>query len=162
MAEIELVNQALVVMVSDVDLDRVSAFRWSGYRMGRSGTMYAATGTPRLYMHRLITRAPVGFDVDHRNGDGLDNRRENLRVCPHALNLANQAIQNRVKTSQYKGVSFDRHTRSRNKWGAYIKVNGARRWLGLHASEHEAAIAYNVAAAAAWGEYARLNIIEKA
>lgn len=142
------------VLVDDADLHLVAALRWSAYEIGRD-CWYAMSEISgrRVYMHRFVTGAPKGLDVDHRNGNGLDNRRENLRVVPHRLNLANQRIQSRPKSSRFKGVS---RTKA-GAWESYIKVDGRRRHLGNFRDEVEAAKAYDRAALEAWGEFARPN-----
>ncbi len=107
-------------------------------------------------MHRLILELPsyadMRVDVDHVNGDGLDNRRANLRITTRAQNLANSG--GREGSSTYKGVSFESQT---SRWKAQITVDGRNRSLGRYDTEEEAATAYNLAAVEAWGEHARLN-----
>lgn len=108
-------------------------------------------------MHRLIARASDGEVTDHRDGNGLNNTRENLRSCRQAENLRNRAKSTRhAATSQYKGVYWAKDIK---RWRAYVEVDGKRRWLGCFMSEHEAAEAYNRAALDLHGEFARLNEI---
>ena len=104
--------------------------------------------TREQYLHTFLT----GYSLtDHRNGDGLDNRRANLRPANASLNQANRT---RLSgKSGYRGVT--RH--SCGRWQAAICVRGERRYLGLHSSPEEAARAYDLAAVAAFGEYARPN-----
>lgn len=125
-------------------------------------TTYAACTTRRpdgrwttLYMHRLLIGAPKGKQVDHRNHDGLDNRRRNLRLATSSQNLANQ-LKNPGRSSRFKGVTWHRRG---GKWQAQIAVEGKRRYLGLHETEEAAARAYNKAAREAWGNFALLNTI---
>jgi hypothetical protein len=123
---------------------------------GRHGTFYARrtrrTGdvadAPH-YLHQLILGCAW---VDHINGDGLDNRRTNLRPCTRAQNMHNQ--RKRRGVSQFKGVYW--HTSGR-KWKAQITESGHRRSLGYHPSEESAARAYDAAARRLFGEYAALN-----
>lgn len=119
------------------------------------GLFYASTkvGGRTVYLHRLIMGEPPGKKVDHVNGNGLDNRRLNLRIATHKQNLCNQRAQ-RGRSSRYKGVSY---YKSRGVWEAYIKVDGKKRRLGYFKREREAALAYDIAAEEAWGEFARLN-----
>jgi hypothetical protein len=100
-------------------------------------------------MHRLIMAAPDGIGVDHINGDGLDNRRANLRLASQRDNSANMAVRASSATG-FKGVSWKRRNR---KWQAQI----GRTYLGIFASAEEAARAYDHAAREAWGEFAHLN-----
>jgi hypothetical protein len=145
------------VEVDDDDYVLVSQHRWF-IQQGKRGEaspplFYAKTKTAagrHLYMHRLI----AGFaEVDHRDGDGLNNRRSNLRDATHAQNAGN-ARKQPGRTSQFKGVCWARRS---GKWRASIGVNHRSRYLGEYSEEEAAARAYDVAAREAWGEFARLN-----
>ena len=105
-------------------------------------------------MHRLILGCGPGEEVDHRNGNGLDNRRGNLRPATHALNQANVR---RVRAkSGFKGVS--RWVRpSPRPWRAHITVKGRMKFLGAFATPEEAARAYDAAARELFGEFACTN-----
>lgn len=143
-------------IVDDEDYERVNRHGWvvSGKR-----TLYAhaTIGGKSVYMHRLILAAPQGAHVDHINGNTLDNRKENLRVCTRSQNSANsRKYRLQAATSKYKGVSF--YTRY-NKWVASIKAQGKQHFLGYFSEEKEAAIAYNRAALNLHGQFARLNQI---
>jgi len=110
-------------------------------------------------MHRVIAEAMgiVGIGrklhVDHRNLNGLDNRRSNLRVATPQQNRANSE-KHTAASSGFKGVAWHAHS---NRWQARIKVNGKQKWLGSYATQEEAARAYDREAIAAFGEFARLN-----
>lgn len=106
-----------------------------------------------VYMHRLVVEANDGFEVDHINGDPLDNRKTNLRLCTHAQNCKNTKIQTN-NTSGYKGVSFNK---DKKKWKAYINIDRVQKFLGYHADIANAACAYNKAAKEYFGEFARIN-----
>jgi len=108
-----------------------------------------------VLMHRVIMDAPEGMDVDHINGNRLDNRRANLRVCSHAQNRANSKTPVTNK-SGYKGVSWCKRD---SRWIAFITSNGKSKNLGRFLDIVEAAKAYNRAALSMFGEYARLNEI---
>jgi hypothetical protein len=147
-------------LVDDADVDLVSGYDWILLR-GHNGKLYAyASGGPGVlvYMHRLIVGTPAGMETDHRNGDGLDNQRSNLRPATAGQNRANMGKPRRPDagphTSQYKGVSWDR---SRERWQAKIVVAGHHRNLGRYDDEADAARAYDAAALAAWGDFAWLN-----
>jgi hypothetical protein len=95
---------------------------------------------------------PIG-DVDHRNGDRLDNRPGNLRCATRSQNVANQALR-ACNTSGFKGVSWDKKNK---KWMARIGVNGKSRTLGRYACAEDAGRAYDRAAVEAFGEFAATN-----
>ncbi len=95
---------------------------------------------------------PEGYEVDHINHDGLDNRRCNLRLATRANNCHNQ--RSFKGSSKYKGV-----WRVGEKWAACIRVDGRSKRLGTFVSEKEAALAYNQAAREHYGEFAKLNEI---
>jgi hypothetical protein len=147
------------------DLPIVRAYTWYPLE-GHNGKVYAIAqlGSRTFYMHRLIAGTPPGLETDHRNGDGLDNRRANLRVATPSQNSANTGKPRRpdgtAHSSQYKGVSWDR---SRGRWQAKLarldpSIGRTRTFnLGRFDVEVDAARAYDVAALAAWGEFARLN-----
>lgn len=144
-------NGYTVIDKADEQLAR--GFHW---KLLGNGYVAAQRGNLILYLHRLIAGAGPGESVDHINMDPLDNRTSNLRIATKSQNGANRgADRRRIGTSsRHKGVSWRKH---RGCWGAYIHVNGKTRYLGSFKDEKQAAIAYNTAALAAWGEYARLN-----
>lgn len=139
--------------VDAADQALVAPYHWRALPRPNGKVYVVATwADTTLYMHRLILNAPSGADVDHVNNDGLDNRRVNLRLASRSQNLANTRKRAGAFTSQFKGVY-----RARRKWAASIKVNQVRRHLGEYHSEERAARAYDAAAKAAWGPFARLN-----
>jgi len=91
--------------------------------------------------------------IDHINGDGLDNRRSNLRFVTATQNQAN-SLKRKIGKSKYKGVSFKK---DKKKWVAYICPGGKYIHLGYFTEEKEAARAYNKAARKEYGEYCNLN-----
>jgi hypothetical protein len=150
-------TQGMKALIDDEDAALIQQYHW--YAAKRKHTYYAGTnnngewpGQPTaILMHRLLTGFPVG--VDHINGNGLDNRRKNLRPTGQSGNLANQRATR--GTSKYKGVSWVSRL---NKWRAYISPRSTGyRHLGTFASEAEAARAYDRAAIALWGAFARTN-----
>jgi hypothetical protein len=104
-------------------------------------------------MHRQILGAPPGQQVDHINGDTLDNRRVNLRLATHGQNQHNRG-KYRNNKSGYKGVSWDK---AAGKWRAQIKFNNKKYNLGRYHDPIEAALAYDAAAIRLHGAFARLN-----
>ena len=138
-------------LVDDRDYETLSRFRW--HAINRSGWWYAAKGSaPNVeYMHRVIARPEGGLLVDHKDGDGLNNVRENLRVATHAQNMRNRKIQ-KNNTSGFKGVHLDC-----GKWRAKIKYNGQWTHLGLYLDPVQAARVYDAKAKELFGEFARPN-----
>jgi hypothetical protein len=144
-------------LVDDEDYERVSALKWH-----LSPTGYGAARTPRperklVQLHRFILNPPDDMQVDHINGNGLDCRRENMRLATHQQNQQNRPGEKR-RLSKYKGVWLD--DRYRKPWRAQIKADRTRYDLGRFASEDDAARAYNDAAKKLHGEFAWLNPIE--
>jgi len=148
-----------ICLIDDADELLISGFDWRVLKLKHTFYAHAWHGQLHLYMHRLVAGAPAGKYVDHANRNGLDNRRANLRVATKSQNGANRVADARVRrtTSDYKGVFFDR---SRGKWAATIHVDGKSKALGRYEAEVQAAEAYNVAALAAWGRFARLNLFD--
>jgi hypothetical protein len=146
-----------VALVDDADLKLVSGYRWWALEVRGGQRTYAVTqirvGDRKrtIYMHQLITGWTA---TDHRNHDGLDNRRRNLRRGHgRGRNHANERPI-RGGASRFKGVYRDRR---RPGWFAQIKIGGRAQRLGSFNDEATAARAYDVAAIQAWGEYACVN-----
>ena len=93
---------------------------------------------------------PEGMEVDHINGNSLDNRKSNLRICTHKENVRNQKL-SAANTSGYRGVSWNKASK---KWEAYIKVNQKRIYLGKFVDILDAARAYAKKAKECFGEFA--------
>jgi hypothetical protein len=154
------VGHGFVALVDAADAGAVSPFRWHS-QLAATGRVRYARRTLRApdgrwlkrYMHTYLTG--WGY-VDHINGDGLDNRRANLREVTNAQNHFNRA-KSRIGSSQYKGVCWHR---ARRRWRADIMRDGRSRTLGYFDDEEAAARAYDAAARELFGEYARPNFPE--
>lgn len=106
-----------------------------------------------LFFHRLIMGEPKGMDVDHINGDTLNNRKSNLRVCTSHNNDCNRAAP-KNNTSGHIGVSYSKHHKG---WRAYITIYGKQIQLGVFDDIKEAVEARRLAEKQYFGEFSRMN-----
>ena len=154
MKEIPLSRCALVAIIDDEDYDYISSWRWCAKKSGATVYAVRSVGSRNIYMDRNILQAQSGQLVDHKNGNGLDNRRSNIRLCSQRQNQWNR--QGIHGESHYLGVNWHKQ---RSKWVAKIRINYKRLHLGLFEREEDAALAYNAAAIKYHGEFARLNVV---
>lgn len=132
-------TQGKFALVDDKDYAALSKHKWYARRIGV--LFYAGRGIKRngkrfnVHMHREIMKTPKGFDTDHLNGNGLDNRRKNLRVCSHADNMKNRPRLNRNNTSGHAGVVWDKRDK---KWIAQMKRNYKRIRIGSFSRKADA------------------------
>ncbi len=138
-------------------LGLVAGLTWFLSDTGYALAYNKGVGSTYLRMHRVLMDALPGLEVDHINGDPLDNRLVNLRICSHAENCRNMRSNRGV--SKYKGVRLRKH-RHTSTWYAEIKYNYKSCYLGSFSTEEAAARAYNKKALELFGEFALLNIIE--
>lgn len=162
MKEILLHNSDLFAIVDDDDFERVSKYKWYLRSIGRNNyAVCTATIWPDNAMHRFITNCPWDYVsvVDHKNGNGLDNRRSNLRICTQSQNAANS--RRHPNKTGYVGVFFDKRksVQDGKVWFARLSHLGTIFRVGNFHTKEEAALAYNKKALEIWGEYARLNIV---
>lgn len=156
-------TRGFVTLVDEADYEWLSKWKWC---YSATGTGYAARAVKipktrkniHISMHRLIMNAPKGMQVDHINGNTLDNRRCNLRLCTNQQNCMNQYGKNKFRkySSEYKGVCWNKRN---NRWESNIFVDGKLLHLGTFKSEISAARTYNDAATKYFKEFARLNVI---
>lgn len=150
-------------VVDAQDFDWLSEFKWQAVE-DDNGRWYALckiwAGGRQItrQMHRMILHEmnPKIY-VDHRDRDGLNNRRSNLRRCTPRQNQANK-VKEKNSTSQYRGVYWNKQNR---RWCAAIREDHRKVWLGNFKDEREAALAYDAAAFRVHGEFARLNFPKK-
>lgn len=146
----ELDIRGATVILDDEDYERFKDLSWF------VGPRYTMNTTLRIPMHKMIIECPDGMVVDHINGNPLDNRRSNLRVCTQSENLMNTNKRRGDFSSKYKGVSWDN---SKQRWRAMVYKSGKKNHAGYHRCEVQAAEAYNRKAVELYGEFARLNVI---
>ncbi len=148
--QVEL-RPGVVALFDDDDAPEILTRRWR-LHTAKSGKQYAVTGKRSVFMHHSVISPRPGLYIDHINGNGLDNRRSNLRLCTHAENMRNRRPQG--GSSRFKGVSLNRAT---GKWRAGITLDGRTISLGTYENERDAAAAYDAAAARLFGEFAATN-----
>ena len=157
MKEIQL-TQEKVAIVDDEDFDRVNEFNW--YAAEGERTFYAQRQTQLNYekktyhMHKFVLNTEER--IDHINGNGLDNRKENLRVATNQQNCMNVAPKHSNKTSKYKGV----YKASKTTFEVQIKINYKSYNLGRLKDEELAAKYYDAVARYYYGEFAWCNFNE--
>ena len=141
-----------MILVDLKDAHLLSDYCWNTSTGYAARTVKSDRGWTTEYLHRVIMDAPSGVEVDHINGNRLDNRRENLRLCTRSQNGKNTSSS--TGTSKYKGVSLEKR---RGKWRADIGVSGKNKFLGYFETEDEAAHIYDLAALEYFGEYVKPN-----
>lgn len=142
------------VIVDEEDVEILKQHRWVIGGPGYAVTYKYPTGkTVCLLMHRLIVGARPGQVCDHINGNKLDNRKSNLRICKQRENAKNR-VGCRDSRSGIKGVHWDK---SRGLWGVQIRADERRIYVGRYSDIEQAKAAYNEAAAKYHGAFARLN-----
>lgn len=154
------------IIVDDEWYEMLSAVSWgvvSNKKPGGKKISYAVFSITKNgkqikdQMHRVITDAPKNKQVDHINGNTLDNRFCNLRICDQSENKRNRIGWYKKTSSKHKGVCWDK---ARGKWLAKIRLNHKQINLGRFKTEKEAAMVYNEAALKYHGEFARLNVLD--
>lgn len=149
-------TQGKVALVDDEDYDFLMQWKWCAFKPLRGNSFYAVSRTrgphhlrKQVFMHRLIMNISSGKLIDHRNRNGLDNQRHNLRECNHSQNNMNKTP---FGKSKYMGVYYDRHLIK-----MAIKANGKYIRKGGFKTEDAAAKYYDNLAKIYHGEFANLN-----
>lgn len=147
-----------VALVDDADFEWLSQWKWCAHAHKRGG-FYAVRALCEpgkkkrvVSMHKLLCS---GVNVDHRNGNGLDNQRKNLRPATSSQNGCNRGKPKHNK-SGFKGVHFDK---SKGRYVVYVCANGVNKFCGRFDSKISAAVEYNINAIRMQGEFAKLNDI---
>lgn len=152
-----ILTQGKFAKVDDSDYEKLNKFKWFAHfnhkwyvirNINKSNSKQT-----QVKMHRVLMNAPLGVEIDHINGDGLDNRRKNLRLCSRSQNAKNRK-KNINSTSGVKGVHF---SKSHNKWIARIQVDGKRLSLGDFLSKESAYKAYCEACIKYHGKFSNIK-----
>lgn len=163
MAKIKLRGKSAngaVMLVDKDDLYILSFYKWNICK--KKFANYATAYIPgsghvgkRIYAHRLIMGAIKGQHIDHINGDGLDNRKKNLRISTNQQNHFNIHKKKR-SSSRYKGVTWEKR---RKVWVSQICIGGKHIYIGSFRLEKDAAVAYNEMAKKLFGDFVSINIL---
>jgi hypothetical protein len=151
-------TQNRVALVDDEDFDRVAQFKWWASENRRAHQWYAARGfyaggkRHTVLMHRFILDAPRGVLVDHKDRDGLNNTRGNLRLCDHSLNAANAV--RRLSASGYRNVYAMGNT---GRWMVRLTIRLKQQTFGIFDDLTEAAHFADQVAIQHFGDFAILN-----
>jgi len=148
-------NKNKYAIIDDEDYETLSRYSWSVI-CTKKGKEYAVRWIPGSikFMHREILNAPTNRIVDHKDGNGLNNQKGNIRICTYSQNNAS-ARKRTGCASIYKGVEW---SRSKRKWRSRIGVSKGRKvHIGYFSNERDAAIAYDKKAKEVYGEFAYIN-----
>lgn len=159
MKEIKLSNNKGTVLVDNENYEWLSKYKWNLSFSNKRTCKYAKNDIKindkqtKQFMHRLIMNPFNNMQVDHIDGNGLNNQKSNLRIVTNSQNGMNR-VSYKNTTSIYKGVSFNKQLQ---KWESYIGKDCKKYHIGFFIDEKEAARAYNNKAKELFGEYANLN-----
>lgn len=148
------------ILIDKEDINKLNKYKWS-IQMVRSVTdkdyvaFYATSGTVG-FLHRFVVNCPKGMVVDHINGNTLDNRKSNLRICTHKQNSENRKLHKRNKNG-CTGIFYDigRGNNPTPKWIAHICIDGKRKHLGRFNTKEEAVECRIKAEDKYYGEFSR-------
>ena len=144
------------ILIDEVDFKTLGHLTWYVNNVGYAANDVGKRKGIRTLLHRAILGNPK-YNIDHKNGNKLDNRRENLRPCNQSQNTANAGIRKNNKAG-YKGVTYDERNPNM-KWIANLTKNYKHIYIGAFRTKEEAAVAYNSRAIKEFGEFANLNTI---
>lgn len=141
-------------MVDDSDYEVFGGLNWRASKRKNGFYVVRHNHNKKIYLHREILGAPKGVEVDHRDGNGLNNLRRNLRLATRAQNSSGFATLISGKTSRFRGVSWDRKNQM---WLVTIRKNYKKLNLGRYEEESVAARVYDAVARKLFGEFACPN-----
>jgi hypothetical protein len=158
-------TQGYVALVDDEDFEFLSQWKWRVLKAMDGRKIYARRSLarttdgkrPQILMHTALMGTPDGLEVDHENGNGLDNQRHNLRVGTHQQNMRNRGPGPNTE-SGFKGVCRTTHG---GRWQVTINIEGKNQYLGCFTDATDAARVYDTYAREYHGEFAQLNFPEE-
>lgn len=151
-------TQGKYTIVDNIDFEWVNSFKWYAKKQGEKSKVARNITNKKgtqdtVLLHRIIMKCPKGMEVDHIDGDPLNNQRKNLRLCTKKQNRQNKGF-SKNNQSGYKGVTLHR-----NVYEVYVRKNNRHTFVGSHKNKHEAAKIYNKEAKKVFGKFSKLNII---
>ncbi len=155
MKKIKLTNSDKYTIVDDKDFRKVHQFKWYLDKNGYAVNRYKIGKGKITYLHRFILNFPESH-IDHKNGNPLDNKKFNLRLCSMRENSRNQKISKNNK-SGFKGVYYFPYGRRIKRWKVAIKLSDKKSISKYCKTKQEAAKKYNELALKHFGEFARIN-----
>jgi len=158
MREIPL-TRGKIALVDDKDFTELSKVKWTAHKGLHTWYAKRKVAGRHVAMHREILGLTFGDGIliDHKDFDGLNNQRHNLRICNKQQNSAHTLSRRARKRGHYRGVGKFRDKTRTKPWVARIGLQGKFYSLGVFYTEEAAALAYNLAAQRHFGEFARLN-----
>lgn len=149
-------TQGKFTMIDEEDVSKLGKKKWCAHLI--RNTFYACADGGKTLLHRVILNAQPDEHIDHINGDGLDNRKVNLRIATIQQNAQNsrkqKSYKNKPTSSKYKGVTW---ASDKRKWKAQISINEKPTSIGYYDQEIDAAKAYDKKAIELRGTFARIN-----
>lgn len=148
-------TQDKFALVDDVDYDFLMQWKWCFLSDKKEGGYAIRKGkTSHILMHRIVNKTPLSFETDHRDGNKLNNQKDNLRNCSKSQNNGNRKRYNKKRIGKYKGVYWIEKIK---KWKAKLSINYKEIHIGYFDREEDAALAYNFESMKYFGEYSRQN-----
>lgn len=152
-------SQGKVAVIDFDDFEKVRPYKW--HLSKSQNNLYArhnfSNDAGYLILHRFLLDAPDNMDVDPRDGDGLNNRRNNIRLCTPSQNAQARQRKRPSMTSSFRGVFWDKHKAHKAAWTARLRFNGKNIHCGSFKKEEDAARAYDKKAIELFGEWASPN-----
>lgn len=149
-------TQGKVAIIDDEDYEKVCTKKWYAHK--RTGKYYAESGgiNGRYMLHIFVMGLENGVLLDHKDGDSLNNQKENLRVCTRQQNSYNKKPYSTAPIAGIKGISLNKKSK---RWRAQIQKDKKKIYIGVYSNYLDAAKAYNEKAIELFGEFSQLNKI---